>query len=228
MPFEIGGKGDPFHVTHGYVLKNDIRYMYSGYPLRYTGRREPDYPNFDMLRLARESSDLRRKTLQMSRYSEDPFMLPRAPAFRDYSRHSVDMVVNRLLAGSRESLYSKGTETPRSKYGDSPRSKFIESPTSKLGKQYDDRRCVSQLREPLKKDMFPSYRSLSPEQVKTVSNRLYHTHTHMSNMKRRDPDEVRNTLPIMKNKPDPDNIRRKPHQMHTHPWNTTGMPVVDI
>lgn len=47
-------------------------------------------------------------------------------------------------------------------------------------------------------------------------------------MKKRDADEVRNTLPILKNAPDPDNIRKKPHQMHTHPWNTTGMPAVDI
>lgn len=203
MPFEIGGKGDNFHVTHRYVLNNDIRYMYSGYPLRYNGRREPDYPNFDMLRLARESSDLKRKTLQISRYrDQDPFRLPRAPAFRDYSKHMVDGVVGRLLTH--------------------------HSPLSKVGKVHEDRRCVSQLREPIKKEMFPSYRSLSPEQVKTVSNRLYHTHTHMSNLKKRDPDEVRNTLPIMKNKPDPDNIRRKPAQMHTHPWNTTGMPAVDI
>ncbi|KAH3799529.1 uncharacterized protein LOC127838186 [Dreissena polymorpha] len=204
MPFEIGGKGDPMHVTYKYVLNNDIRYMYSGYPLRYNGRQSPDYPNFDMLRLARESSDLKRKTLQISRFTDqNPFTLPRAPAFRDYSRHMVNGIVERLL-----------TNTPRSS-------------TSSLGKSYEDRRCVSQLREPLKKDMYPSYRSLSPEQVKTVSNRLYHTHTHMSNLKARDRDEVRNTLPIMKNKPDPDGIRRKPHRMHTHPWNTTGMPAVD-
>ncbi|KAL4218716.1 hypothetical protein ACF0H5_021304 [Mactra antiquata] len=181
-----------------------------------------------MLRLARESSDLKRKTLAISRYADDRFMLPRAPAFRDYSKNMVDGIVNRLLSSSRESLYSKH-DTPRSKYGgDTPRSKMGDTPQSKIGKYYDERRCVSQLREPLKKEMFPSYRSMSPEQVKTVSNRLYHTHTHMSNLKKRDPDEVRNTLPIMKNAPDPDNIRKKPHQMHTHPWNTTGMPVVDI
>lgn len=206
MPFEIGGKGDPFHVTYKYVLNNGVRYIYSGYPLRYNGRREPDYPNFDMLRLARESSDLKRKTLQVSRYSnQDTFMLPRAPAFRDYSRHMVDTIVERLL--------------------NSP----SQSPRSPVGKTFgDDRRCFSQLREPLKKDMFPSYRSMSPEQVKSVSNRLYHTHTHMSSIKKRNPDEVKNNLPIMKNKPDPDGIRKKQHPMHTHPWNTSGMPAVDI
>ena len=195
MPMEIGGKGDPFHVTYKYVLNNDIRYMYSGYPLRYTGRREPDYPNFDMLRLARESSDLKRKTLRISRMGDDQFMLPRAPAFRDYSRHSVDNVVKRLL-------------NPE-----------IQAP-KRIGKTSDDRRCMSQLRDPINKDMFPSYRSMSPEQVKSVSNRLYHTHTHMSNLKKRDPDEVRNTLPILKNFPDPDKIRsgRNPHPKHTHPW----------
>lgn len=205
MPMEIGGKGDPMHVTYKYVLNNDIRYMYSGYPLRYTGRREPDYPNFDMLRLARESSNLKRKTLQISRYTEqDPFTMPRMPAFRDYSRHMVNGIVDRLLSRS-----------PRS------------SQSSVLGKTSEDRRCVSQLREPLKQEMFPSYRSLSPEQVKTVSNRLYHTHTHMSNLKKRDPEWVRANLPILKNAPDPDNIRHKPNKMHTNPWNTTGMPVVD-
>lgn len=206
MPFEIGGKGDAFHVTYKYVLNNDVRYLYSGYPLRYKGREDPDYPNFDMLRLARESSNLKRKTLKISRYSDqDPFMLPRAPAFRDYSKHSVNHIVERLYK-------------PNSR----------QSSMSSLGKITEDRRCVSQLREPLKKDMFPSYRSLSPEQVKSVSNRLYHTHTHMSNLKKRDPDEVRQTLPIMKNSPDPDRIKRPMHPMHTHPWDVSGLPAVDI
>lgn len=199
MP-SFGGKGDPFHVTYKYILNNDIRYMYSGYPEIYTGRREPDYPNFDMLRLARESSNLKQKTLKVSRFSDqDPFMLPRAPAFRDVNNKKVDKIVHRLLK-------------PR---------------ISQIGVTSDDRRCVSQLREPLKKEAYPSYRSMSPEDVKKVSSRLYNTHTHMSKIKARDFDEVRKTLPILKNFPDPDR-KVKPPPMHTHPWNTTGMPPVDI
>lgn len=186
MPFEIGGKGDAFHVTYKYALTNGIRYLYSGYPLRYTGREEPDYPNFDMLRLARENSGLRRTILQLGtteHRKNDVFLVPRAPAFKGYGQQTVNRIVSRLH-----------TKSP-------------------------DVRCLSRQNSELSRASTPCVRPISTtsQRVTDITERLYRTHTKMSARKRRDRAEVLETLPILKNTPDPDRIRRPRNPMHTHP-----------
>ncbi|KAL3870563.1 hypothetical protein ACJMK2_038626 [Sinanodonta woodiana] len=163
-----GGKGDPFHVTYGYILNNDIRYMYSGSPVDlYRGRGDGDYPNFDMLRIARENVQLKQRTLRVSRYGHDePFMLPRAPAFRDTPEKKVNIIVSRLM-----------------------------KPTiCRVGYTPEEIRA----KDPLVRTKFPSYQKKSPREVEQISFRLYRSHTHISQMKNRDPQDVRNSLPIMK------------------------------
>ncbi|KAK3088691.1 hypothetical protein FSP39_022446 [Pinctada imbricata] len=88
-----------FKITHHYVLDHDVRYIYSGSPCTMMYRGSPDYPNFDMLRISRDNSTLKKSVLKSTEYQRnlDTFMMPKAPAFRRYMRNKVDPVVTRLL-----------------------------------------------------------------------------------------------------------------------------------
>lgn len=87
---------DPFHITHKYILDNNIQYMYSGVRLNIR-RGTGDYPNFDMLRIQRENSEFRKKILKASPSDEERFCIARAPAFRFVEKRNVDKIVDRLL-----------------------------------------------------------------------------------------------------------------------------------
>ena len=146
--------GDNFHVTHRYVLDNDVRYMYSGSPLSMMYR-NPDYPNFDMLRLDRQRTHSRRSILQNN--FKDPFLVPRNPAFRSFSRHSVDGMVSRLQT------------TTIARVGVS---------TENLNKL----RCKDDAVAP-DKSCYASYRKLPKARVDQIVERLLRSKTLMSSMK---------------------------------------------
>lgn len=90
-----------FHVTHRYILNNDVRYLYSGLPLDLVWRGSPDYPNFDMLRLRRESTKLKQTVLKSSEYNMFKTLLPRAPAFRCVPPDHANKIVKRVTNPSR-------------------------------------------------------------------------------------------------------------------------------
>lgn len=174
-----------FKVTHQYVLQNNVRYMYSGLPLSLRYRGSGDYPNFDMLRINRENSDLKKLVLQSHEYQRrmNTFLIPKAPAFRKYTRHAVDPVVDRLL------------KPTIAREGFSPE------------KHSDKFRCKEYTRDP-DKSSFPSYQKLPEDQVRGITSRLLKP-THMSTLKQRlpppplrqDPDRSRvvqmHSMPIV-------------------------------
>lgn len=149
-----GGKGDNFHVTHKYILDNDVRYMYSGSPLSMMYR-NPDYPNFDMLRLKRESTQFRRNILQNHR--SDTFLVPRNPALRSFSRHAVNDMVTRI---NQTTIASVGVSD----------------------ENLDKLRCKEDVMEP-DKSGFASYRKLPKAEVDKIVERLLKGRTVMSSMK---------------------------------------------
>lgn len=146
--------GDNFHVTHRYVLDNDVRYMYSGSPLSMMYR-NPDYPNFDMLRLNREKTEVRRKILQNQ--VSGTFLVPRNPALRSFSRHTVNGMVNRL---QRTTIARVGVSD----------------------ENLDKLRCKEDVMEP-DKSGFASYRKLPKDKVDRIVQRLLRGKTLMSAMK---------------------------------------------
>ncbi|XP_063423174.1 uncharacterized protein LOC134707392 [Mytilus trossulus] len=146
--------GDNFHVTHRYVLDNDVRYMYSGSPLSMMYR-NPDYPNFDMLRLKRENTSFRRNILQNQ--MNGTFLVPRNPALRSFSRHDVSGMVNRL---QRTTIARVGVSE----------------------ENLDKLRCRDDVMEP-DKSGYASYRKLPKAQVDRIVERLLKSRTIMSSMK---------------------------------------------
>lgn len=174
-----------FKVTHNYVLQNNVRYMYSGLPLSLRYRGSGDYPNFDMLRINRENSDLKKLVLQSHEYQRrmNTFLIPKAPAFRKYTNHAVDPVVDRLL------------KPTIAREGFSPE------------KHSDKFRCKEYTRDP-DKSSFPSYQKLPEDQLRGITSRLLKP-THMSTLKQRlpppplrqDPDRSRvvqmHSMPIV-------------------------------
>ena len=159
--------------------------MYSGLPLSLRYRGSGDYPNFDMLRINRENSDLKKLVLQSHEYQRrmNTFLIPKAPAFRKYTRHAVDPVVDRLL------------KPTIAREGFSPE------------KHSDKFRCKEYTRDP-DKSSFPSYQKLPEDQVRGITSRLLKP-THMSTLKQRlpppplrqDPDRSRvvqmHSMPIV-------------------------------
>ncbi|XP_060065793.1 uncharacterized protein LOC132546114 [Ylistrum balloti] len=150
-----------FHITHKYILNNDVRYMYSGYPIAMKYRGSGDYPNFDMLRISRENSDLKKNVLKASDFAtDDRYLVPRAPALRNYSRHAVNNVVSRLM-----------------------------KPTiARVGVSDENinlLRCKEDVIEEEKSDKYLSYRRLPKAEVDTIVTRLFSGNTRMSAMKRR-------------------------------------------
>lgn len=159
--------------------------MYSGLPLSLRYRGSGDYPNFDMLRINRENSDLKKLVLQSHEYQRrmNTFLIPKAPAFRKYTNHAVDPVVDRLL------------KPTIAREGFSPE------------KHSDKFRCKEYTRDP-DKSSFPSYQKLPEDQVRGITSRLLKP-THMSTLKQRlpppplrqDPDRSRvvqmHSMPIV-------------------------------
>ena len=159
------GGGDRFHITHRYILNNDVRYMYSGYPevMKYRGKDYADYPNFDMLRINRENATFKKNILKSFRANEeeeDEFLMPRMPAFRYFSRHNVNGMVNRLM---KPTIARVGVSSDN----------------------IDKLRCKEDIVEEDKSKSYSSYRKLPEDRVKGIANRLLRQHTLMSTMKRR-------------------------------------------
>ncbi|XP_069122105.1 uncharacterized protein [Argopecten irradians] len=151
-----------FHITHKYILNNDVRYMYSGYPIAMKYRGSGDYPNFDMLRISRENSDLKKNILKSTEFVTDGrHLVPKAPALRNFSRHSVNHVVTRLM-----------------------------KPTiARVGVSDENinlLRCKEDVIEEDKSDKYSSYRKLPKTEVDNIVKRLFEQNTRMSAMKRRE------------------------------------------
>lgn len=151
-----------FHITHKYILNNDVRYMYSGYPISMKYRGSGDYPNFDMLRISRENSDLKKNILKSSEFVHyDRPLIPRAPALRNYSRHAVTGVVSRLM------------KTTIARVGVSD-------------ENIDQLKCKEDIVPEDKSYKYLSYRRLSKTKVDNIVERLFERNTRMSAMKRRE------------------------------------------
>jgi len=160
-----------FHITHKYILNNNIQYLYSGNRTEMLYRGSGDYPNFDQLRINKENSDLKKRTLKTFKfqYQPDKFLLPRAPAFRFYSRHAVSGMVDRLM---RPTIARVGVSS----------------------ENFDLLKCKDDVKEP-DKSGFPSYRKFQKEDVQKIVHRLYKGHTIMSKVKLRDTFEVSRSRP---------------------------------
>lgn len=88
-----------FKVTPYYARQNDVRYIYTGDPIKMNYRTSPDYPNFDQLRLQKNRTDMKHQVLNPLLYQKalaGPRHLPNSAAFRSYSRHGIRDVINRL------------------------------------------------------------------------------------------------------------------------------------
>lgn len=155
-----------FRITYNYVCNRNIQYMYAGN--RAMLKRGYDYPNFDMLRLRRENTALKKNILRSNNSNQErEFTIPKAPAFRNFSRFAVTDMVDRLqnptlsrkMKSSQESIASS-VSCPRTASSD------YEYPTTMAKEQY-------------------GHRALPKEQVDMIVNRLVRQHTVMSEMKQK-------------------------------------------
>lgn len=92
-----------FKVTPNYARQNDVRYIYTGDPIKMNYRPSPDYPNFDQLRLQKDRTNMKHQVLNPLEYQKalaGPRDLPNSAAFRAYSRHGIRDVISRLYQHS--------------------------------------------------------------------------------------------------------------------------------
>lgn len=86
-----------FQTSFNKILKRDIKHIYSGFPQSLNMRHSSVYPTIDQLRQKEESHDLKLGVLKYSEYDENyGCLIPRAPAFRNLSRHEIDSMISRL------------------------------------------------------------------------------------------------------------------------------------
>ena len=86
-----------FQTSFNKILTRDIKHIYSGFPQTISLRYSSIYPTMDQLREKENSHNLKLGVLKLSEYDANyGCMIPRAPAFRNLSRHEVENVIQRL------------------------------------------------------------------------------------------------------------------------------------
>ncbi|KAL3866088.1 hypothetical protein ACJMK2_043426 [Sinanodonta woodiana] len=160
-----------FSLSHGQVLNNNIRHIYSGYPTevrfrvcRYTTPIDPIDRHQQQRKQHVYAKYLRRTYEYVPQYGVS---LPKAPAFKHVPNTTVHEVTTRLYT-------TRGSYSQDSLIWMRSKSKSLERPKTSISAKEDRRDRIDQLLR---------NRPRTAKEVNDITDRLYRSHTAMSLLK---------------------------------------------